>query len=194
MIKKGFLKGDKPMRKVNAQPKTVLRKQAGFTLIEMLVVVVVLGILAMIIIPQVAVSTDDANLRTLETNLSTLRNSIELYYHQHNSNYPGAAHHTTGAATASDAEAATAMVEQMTKYSRVDGVVGNTKGGLFLYGPYLKGINLPTNPYNNLNTVICDFDETDITVRSSAGTNSGWKFYPITGVLIPGDNGAHDNL
>jgi len=182
------------MRAVKAQSKKNLRNQSGFTLIEMLVVVVVLGILAMIIIPQVAVSTDDANLRTLETNLSTLRNSIELYYHQHNSNYPGATHHGTGAATASDAEAATAMVEQMTKYTRVDWVSGNTKGGLFLYGPYLKGVSLPTNPYNNLNTVICDFDETDITARSSAGTSSGWKFYPITGVLIPGDNGAHDGL
>lgn len=182
------------MKANNIRQKRILGNQAGFTLIEMLVVVVVLGILAMIIIPQVAVSTDDANLRALETNLNTLRNSIELYYHQHNSNYPGATHHTTGATTASDAEAATAMLEQMTKYSRVDGVVGNTKGGLFLYGPYLKGVTLPTNPYNNLNTVICDFDETDITVRSSAGTNSGWKFYPITGVLIPGDNGAHDSL
>ncbi len=182
------------MRSNKVKQRSALRGQTGFTLIEMLVVVVVLGILAMIIIPQVAVSTDDANLRTLETNLNTLRNSIELYYHQHNSNYPGATHHTTGAATATDAEAATAMVEQMTKYSRVDGVIGNTKGGLFLYGPYLKGITLPTNPYNNLNTVICDFDEADITVRSSAGTDSGWKFYPVTGVLIPGDNGAHDNL
>jgi prepilin-type N-terminal cleavage/methylation domain-containing protein len=182
------MKSNKPMH------KKILKKESGFTLIEMLVVVVVLGILAMIIIPQVAVSTDDANLRTLETNLNTLRGAIEIYYHQHNATYPGATNHTTGVATATDAEAATAMLEQMTKYSRVDGVVGNTKGGLFLYGPYVKGLNLPTNPYNNLNTLICDFDEADITVRSSAGTDSGWKFYPVTGVLIPGDNGVHDNL
>ncbi len=168
--------------------------QAGFTLIEMLVVVVVLGILAMIIIPQVAVSTDDASLRTLETNLNTLRSAIELYYHQHTSNYPGALNHTTGAAVAADAEAATAFIEQLTKYSAVNGVVANTKAGAAIYGPYIKGLDLPTNPYNNLNTLICDFDEADITVRSSAGTNSGWKFYPVTGVLIPGDNGAHDNL
>jgi general secretion pathway protein G len=177
-----------------ANRKRLLARQSGFTLIEMLVVVVVLGILAMIIIPQVAVSTDDASLRTLETNLSTLRSAIELYYHQHNSNYPGATNQTTGAATAADAEAATAMVEQLTKYSAVTGVVANTKGGVNIYGPYIKGLTLPVNPYNNLDTVICDFDEADITVRSSVGTNSGWKFYPVTGVLIPGDNGAHDNL
>ena len=178
----------------NTQTTKKLKNASGFTLIEMLVVVVVLGILAMIIIPQVAVSTDDANLRTLETNLSTLRSSIELYYHQHASKYPGATKALDGTATTTDAEAAAAMVEQLTKYSSVTGQVSNTKGGVFIYGPYIKGVDMPTNPYNALNTLVCDFDEADITVRSSAGTNSGWRFYPVTGVLIPGDNGAHDSL
>ena len=39
-----------------------LSKQNGFTLIEMLIVVIVLGILAAIIVPQIAVSTDDAKI------------------------------------------------------------------------------------------------------------------------------------
>ena len=45
-----------------------LNKQAGFTLIEMLIVVLLLGILAMLIIPQISVSTDDARLNTLHSN------------------------------------------------------------------------------------------------------------------------------
>ena len=60
-----------------------LNKQAGFTLIEMLIVVLLLGILAMLIIPQISVSTDDARQNTLHSNLGTMRNAIELYYHQH---------------------------------------------------------------------------------------------------------------
>ena len=69
--------------------RTTSRNQSGFTLIEMLIVVIVLGILAMIIIPQISVSTDEAKLSTLRTNLGSLRGAIELYYHQHGA-YPGA--------------------------------------------------------------------------------------------------------
>ena len=56
-----------------------LKNQAGFTLIEMLVVVIILGILAMIIVPQISVSTDDARLNSLQTNLNSIRSAIEVY-------------------------------------------------------------------------------------------------------------------
>ena len=45
--------------------RTKRNKQAGFTLIEMLIVVLLLGILAMLIIPQISVSTEDAMENTL---------------------------------------------------------------------------------------------------------------------------------
>ncbi len=61
------------------------KSQSGFTLIEMLIVIVVLGILAMIIVPQITVSTEDAKTSTLQTNLTGIRSSIETYYAQHNS-------------------------------------------------------------------------------------------------------------
>ena len=60
-----------------------LREQAGFTLIEMLIVVILLGILAMLIVPQISVSTDDARLNSMHSNLGALRNAIELYYYEH---------------------------------------------------------------------------------------------------------------
>ena len=170
------------------------KDQAGFTLIEMLIVVIVLGILAMIIIPQISVSTQDAKLNTLTTNLGSLRNAVELYYHQHDSRYPGSTKQTDGTAVTSDAEAIAAIVPQLTQYTDVAGQTSTTKAGNFIYGPYLKGTTLPTNPFNNKTDITCDFDEADITVRSSAGQDFGWKFYPVTGVLIAGDNGAHDTL
>ena len=168
--------------------------QAGFTLIEMLIVVIVLGILAMIIIPQISVSTQDAKLNTLTTNLGSLRNAVELYYHQHDSKYPGSTKETDGTATVSDAEAIAAIVPQLTQYTDVDGQTSTTKVDPFIYGPYLKGVTMPTNPFNNKNDVTADFDEADITVRSSAAQDFGGKFYPVTGVLIEADTAAHDNL
>ena len=168
-----------------------LRDQAGFTLIEMLIVVIILGILAMLIIPQVSVSTDDARLNTLNSNLGSMRNAIELYYHQHNETYPGR-NDNTGTATVDAAVAATAMLEQLTQYTDINGDVAVAKDATHIYGPYLKSNTLPMNPYNNDNTVVCDTTTNDITDRTSGGTN-GWRFYTLTGVLMAND-GAHDTL
>ena len=101
---------------------TKLNKQAGFTLIEMLIVVLLLGILAMLIIPQISVSTDDARLNTLHSNLGSMRNAIELYYHQHNETYPGE-NDITGTATSDAAVAATAFLQQLTQYTDINGDV-----------------------------------------------------------------------
>ena len=75
-----------------------LRNQSGFTLIEMLIVVILLGILAMLIVPQISVSTEDARLSTMHANLGAMRNAIELYYYEHNNTYPGQKN-VSGAAT-----------------------------------------------------------------------------------------------
>ena len=49
------------------------RDRAGFTLIEMLIVIILLGILAAIIIPQVSVTTEDAKVSAVKSDLSSLR-------------------------------------------------------------------------------------------------------------------------
>jgi prepilin-type N-terminal cleavage/methylation domain-containing protein len=168
-------------------------KPAGFTLIEILIVVIVLGILALIIIPQITVSTEDAKTSTLATNLSALRSAIELYYHEHDNKYPGVIDDTDGAGAPADAAAAAvALVNQLTRYTEVNGKAVTVKTAAAKYGPYLKGGSLPTNPFNDLNTVLCDIVNNDITVKASSGT-AGWKFYTITGVLLAND-GAHDSL
>ena len=169
------------------------RNQSGFTLIEMLIVIVVLGILAMIIVPQITVSTDDAKLSTLQTNLSGIRSALETYYAQHSNTYPGRKQTTSGndgVDTGSDGVAATAFVDQLTKYTSSTGVVSNSKTGSYTYGPYIKGTGIPTNPFSNTRTVTCDESETNITVRV-ADAASAWKFYPETGVFIANDTSAH---
>ncbi|MBW1697201.1 MAG: type II secretion system protein [Deltaproteobacteria bacterium] len=165
--------------------------QKGFTLIEILIVVVLLGILATIIIPQISISTDDAKLNTLHNNLTQIRAAIELYYYQHNNNYPGKA--VPGTKPDDVTDVAEAFVAQLTRYTDVDGNISNSKDATYKYGPYIKGGSLPENPYNNLSDVTVDTTETDITKKDSTGAGTGYKFYAITGVFMAAD-GSHDTL
>jgi len=167
------------------------RDRSGFTLIEMLIVVIVLGILAMIIVPQITVSTEDAKVSTLKTNLSAMRNAIELYYHQHSQQYPGMKKTDgSGDDVANAAEGAIAFVDQLTKYTEGSGkAAGDSTTLTNPVGPYIKGGKLPENPFDLDNDVTCDITTTDITVRTADGLSS-WLFYTKTGVLIANDNGS----
>ncbi len=165
------------------------RKQ-GFTLIEILIVVIILGILAMVLIPQIGASTDDARINTLRTNLTAMRSSIEIYYAQHDGIYPADAIPTNAPADITDLEEA--FEGQLTRYTDFSGNISDVKDATFRFGPYIKGGSLPMNAFNELEDVTIDNTESNITIRASGGAGTGWKFYSKTGVLISAD-GAHDN-
>lgn len=110
-------------------------KRIAFTLVELLIVVVILGILAAVVVPQFSDASGDAQLSSLTTNLQTIRGQIELYRLQHNGAYP----------------TSNALFEaQMTAKTDATGAPGPD------YGPYLQSI--PNNPYDNLNTIAATQD------------------------------------
>ena len=61
-----------------------MQAKRGFTLVEILIVVVILGILAAIVIPQFTQASTEAKTNSLCSDLQTLRSQIELYKVQHN--------------------------------------------------------------------------------------------------------------
>ncbi len=60
----------------------------GFTLVEILIVVIILGILAAIVIPQFSNASQDARRSSLQSTVQTLRSQIELYKLQHGDAIP----------------------------------------------------------------------------------------------------------
>lgn len=173
-----------------------LKNQEGFTLIEMLVVVIILGILAMIIVPQISVSTDDARLNTLQTNVNSIRSAIEVYAAQHANRYPGTYSEADGTtAVADDAESKAALLAQLTQFTDVNSMVNGTKTAVFKYGPYLKTGTLPMNPFNESGDVVVVFNQADITApRTISGGAEGWHYFAPIGVFFANDSAAHAAL
>ncbi|MFA5252684.1 MAG: prepilin-type N-terminal cleavage/methylation domain-containing protein [Phycisphaerae bacterium] len=114
-----------------------MRAKSGFTLVEILIVVVILGILAAIVIPQFTDASEDAKMAALVSDLQTMRGQIELYKAQHNGVVPGDVTTVSGAAAA---EAA------LTGLTNASGIT-QAAPGANVYGPYMQKI--PANPYNN---------------------------------------------
>lgn len=64
------------------------RKKSGFTLVELLLVVVILGLLAAVAIPRLAHSGGDAKKNACKSNVSLINSQIELYAVNHDGSYP----------------------------------------------------------------------------------------------------------
>ena len=137
-----------------------MKARSGFTLVEILIVVIILGILAAIVIPQFSDASTQARENSLRADLQTMRSQIELYKVQHNDNLPGA-----GGAT---------FVQAMTGQTDIAGAVGTD------FGPYV--LQIPANPFNNLATV------REEGAAAGAGTE-GWRFGTTSGLFEADDTG-----
>src|SRR3989441_7377868 len=62
--------------------------RGGFTLVEILIVVIILGILAAIVIPQFTNASTNARVSATVSQLQSLRSQIQLYKLQHNDTVP----------------------------------------------------------------------------------------------------------
>ncbi len=148
----------------------------GFTLVEILIVVVILAILAAIVIPQFTSASTQAKESALVSDLQSMRSQIELYKIHHGDQLPGTV-------------SGVLFLDAMTKKTNSAGVL-DTSGGTdptFKYGPYMQAV--PVNPFNDLSNV-----STSATKLTTGTTDTAWHFVTSgidAGLFQPADNGAN---
>lgn len=64
-----------------------MNRQRGFTLIELMVVLVILGIIMGLVVPNVVGRGDEARVTAAQTDIQTIGQALEMY-RLHNSHYP----------------------------------------------------------------------------------------------------------
>jgi len=146
-----------------------MKAKSGFTLVEILIVVVILGILAAIVIPQFTEASTEAKLSSLCTDLQTVRSQIELYKVQHNDVAPALAN----------------FLPQMTETSDILGATSGSKvrDDLHPYGPYLQKI-----PVNQFNDAKDPLGNGILVLMGGAPSNVGsWAYDASTGAIRADD-------
>lgn len=126
----------------------------GFTLVEVLIVVVIMAVLAAAIIPQFTDSTKDAKQSTGKFNLHTLRGQLEVYRAQHNGEYPD-------------------VLSKLTVKTNAD----HTTGGTPTLGPYVREI--PDDSVTGSNAVATS----TANPISVSGTTGGWIYNAASGEI-----------
>ena len=109
------------------------KSKSGFTLVEILIVVIILGILAAIVIPQFTNASQDARKSSLTSQLQTLRSQIELFKLQHKDKLPDLVTSWDPLTTKTDADMAASTATDA-------------------FGPYMQ--SAPKNPLNGLTNVV----------------------------------------
>jgi general secretion pathway protein G len=139
----------------------------GFTLVEILIVVVILGILAAIVIPQFSNASVSAKSSSLQSMLQTIRGQLEMFQLQHNGNYPTL-----------DGTWAIFINKSGTSETGPGAGTGTT------YGPYMQ--QPPQNPFVPVavNTAVnASWNGTTLPSTSASAETYGWYYQASTGKI-----------
>jgi prepilin-type N-terminal cleavage/methylation domain-containing protein len=134
--------------------------RCGFTLAEILIVVIILGILAAIVLPQYKDVQRQACATNLAENLSKIRAHIQVYRNQHAGYPPGAD-----------------FADQLTKATDFHGDVSATRDATHHYGPYIE--QMPANPVTGSRAIRVATTAAEMFTVPAA--DAGWWYNEVRG-------------
>ncbi len=132
------------------------RKHTGFTLLEMMLVVVIIALIAAIAIPKFSQGAAGASSSAVAADLAVLRNAIDMYQADHNA-YPSA----------------TTIATQLVQFSDINGNTQATKDTTHIYGPYLR--SLPALPVGAM--------KGNTGIAAATATGVGWLYTAASGLI-----------
>ena len=133
------------------------RRIHAFTLVELMIVIIILGILATVIIALFSNSSRDAAATSLKDDLRSMRSSLQLYAAQHTT-YPSVAN----------------FEAQMTEYTDASGNTSPSASSSYPFGPYIQRMPvMPIGTHRGLTTV----------TGPTYTAGFGWLYDPGTGYI-----------
>jgi prepilin-type N-terminal cleavage/methylation domain-containing protein len=142
-------------------------RRNAFTLIELLIVVVILGILAGIVIAGFSNTSLETKENMLKENLRIMRTQIGAYRAQHDDTSPG---YPDGDESLDPTEQD--FLDQMTLATDI---YGDTTAANAIFGPYMR--SWPANPLNNKSGILILADGDAVPAEAADG-DFGWLFKP----------------
>ncbi len=134
-------------------------RRRGFTLAEVLIVVLILAVLAALAVPRFADASSEARHAALMAQVRTVRTQIQLYKSDHRERLPDAR-----------------IVAQLTRYTNVEGLPHGQPGPQFPFGPYLS--SWPVNPVSGDGRVRVALSDEPF---EAPQRDAGWYYNPLTG-------------
>ncbi|MBL1218014.1 MAG: prepilin-type N-terminal cleavage/methylation domain-containing protein [Planctomycetes bacterium] len=147
--------------------------RSGFTLIELIIVLLLIGILSALVIPRYSNASDLAAETALKRNLGEVRTMIQVYRSQHGSIPPG---YPRGNTSSKPSEAT--FIGQLTKPTAPDGSVGTIRSETYNLGPYF--INVPVNGMCGSARVLVLGNEEPLPSEPIPNSEYGWIYKPLT--------------
>jgi general secretion pathway protein G len=158
-----------------------MKTTKAFTLVEVLIVVLILGILAAIVVPQASSASTTAKCTALAQDLNATRTHLGVYTAQHDA--------APGYPVGGGAPNSATFVNQMTMASNSNGTVQPVGTHGYDYGPYW--IKAPNNPFNDKNTVLIIADGAAFPTGPS--DQFGWVYQPATLTFRPDNSGQDES-